>query len=126
MDSNIEAKVRVFLNLLKKILKMPNCHINICDHRDKNYIFYYLYNIDTKCIKQVLTTIEISDFVSIVQNKNPDYPPGDLYVFHKNVQLVNQAGDVDDIELYIKLCIIENDNRVIVISFHNAQFNFNN
>lgn len=125
MEYNLEEKVFVFLKLLKKIIKMPNAHINVCGHRDKNFIFYYLYNIDTKYIKHVLSTLEVSDFVSIVQNKNPSYPFDDLYVFHKKVSLVNQAGDTDDIELYIKLSIVENVNRIIVISFHNAQYDFN-
>lgn len=125
MDCYLETKVRNFLKRLKKILTTPNVHIDICNHRDKNFIFYYLYNIDTLYIKQVLSTLVLADFVDIVQNKNPSYPSADLYIFHKNVNLPNQAGEYDDIELYIKLSIVDKDNRIIVISFHSAQFNFN-
>ena len=125
MNSILEEKVRAYLKKLKEILNNPNHIINICDNRDKNYTFYYLYNIDKAYIEQVLNSLEASNFVEILINKNPNFPPNELYVFNKEVELVNQAGQEEEINLYIKLSIDEIVNRIITVSFHNASYSFN-
>lgn len=125
MNSILEEKVRAYLKKLKEILNNPNHIINICDNRDKNYIFYYLYNIDKAYIEQVLNSLEASNFVEILINKNSNFPPNELYVFNKEVELVNQAGQEEEINLYIKLSIDEIVNRIITVSFHNASYSFN-
>lgn len=122
MGNILEEKVLAYLQKLKEILNKPNHILNVCSNRDKNFVFYYLYNVDEAYIEQVLKKLEVSNFVEILINNNPNFPPSELYVFNKSIQLINQAGQQEEINLYIKLSVDESTNRIITVSFHNASY----
>ena len=122
MGNILEEKVLDYLQKLKEILNKPNHILNVCSNRDKNFVFYYLYNVDEAYIEQVLKKLEVSNFVEILINNNPNFPPSELYVFNKSIQLINQAGQQEEINLYIKLSVDESTNRIITVSFHNASY----
>ena len=118
-----EAEVQQYLDDLKSMLKRTNTKIVKCDNREKNFIFYYLYNIDERKIKEVLNTLSVNDFMFATPNDNHKYPNELLYVFGPKIKLYNAAGTLDDLELYIKLSLMKD--RIITISFHEAEHSFN-
>lgn len=104
------------VDLIHNMLNDAKTKIVICKDRDKNFEFAYLYNINTKYIKNTLLDLKKEDLKSIVQNTNENYPKGLLYIFFKNVELTNAVGEIDQVELYIKISIL--NKKIIVISFH--------
>lgn len=125
MQCNLETvEISQVLNTLKSMLSDRNTRLNICENREKNYIFYYLYNIDKNQVRQMLNELEVVDFKYITQNSNPNYPKSDLYVFSKTVVLTNAIGEEAIMELYIKFSLDEKNKRIITISFHEAEHSF--
>ncbi len=125
MIHNIDkTKGENFLTILRRMLKDNKTKIDICENRDKNYVFYYLYHIDKNIIRNILSQLTIEDLRDIRKNTNPNYPPDDLFIFSKEVFLNNSAGQEISEKLYIKLSINEKGKLVIVISFHDAKYSF--
>ena len=67
--------------------------IEINASREENLEFLQDYNINTKKEKEILMSLEYTDFCYAVKNKtnNPKYANEILYVFNKNYKLSNES-----------------------------------
>ena len=96
----------------------------ICWDNDKNFVFRYLYSITDAYVIEVLSELTIEDLEEVTMNRNPKYPKRELFVFSKDVVLLNADAKEVSEKLYIKLRIDEKGRSLIVISFHDAKYSF--
>lgn len=89
-------------------------------NRQENKDFLDNYNIRYGRQKNILLNLRVDDFCHSLNNINPGYEHEVLYVFVPNVELFNAYDIAENVDIYIKVNIIESlgGNRVIVISFH--------
>lgn len=118
------AEVNDLLYRLKRLLKDKRTRLVVCNNKDKNFVFSYLYGIDKSYIKEILSKLEVDDFVETVENTNPNFPKGLLHVFTKQVVLVNAKGEEDVIQLYIKFSLDDKKRYITTVSFHEAEYGF--
>ncbi len=86
--------------------------------RKDNMDIFSEYVIDEEKAKKILLSLESTDFSEILQNKHKGFEHEELYVFGKDVTLLERYGTEEEtISLYIKINKLEN-HYVIVISFH--------
>ena len=75
--------------------------------------------------KQILLSLEAADFSEIRHNIHKGYEHELLYVFGKDVKLLNRFGSEEEqVSLYIKFNKLESL-YVIVISFHKQKYPLN-
>ena len=94
---------------------MKSCIENI------QYLFLN-YVIDEAKAKEILLSLTAMDFSSVVQNEHSGYEYEKLYIFGKEVNLLERIGMKEKtVPMYIKFNKLENS-YVIVISFHEQQY----
>ena len=80
------------------------------------------YVIDEAKVKEILLSLEPTDFSEKTRNEHKGYEHEILYVFGKDVKLLERFGsEVKTVSLYIKFNKLEN-RFVIVISFHEQKY----
>lgn len=111
-----KEKVREFLSRIKPYLKTNEYQIQV-NHKNKN--FDRSYPLRDKEKRQILESLTEDDCIEIENNNNPRYDNAEVFVFLKQVS-IPVYGEIENIELYIKMYMKEYDrsNIVIVISFH--------
>lgn len=108
-----------YLQSVKNLIKCGKYRIS---NREVNNDLFYDYVINVEGAKQILLKLEASDFVEIRQNEHEDYKEEKLYIFGKDVELVERFGsDKINVPLYIKLNKVE-ETVVIVVSFHEQRW----
>ena len=76
------------------------------------------YVIDEAKAKEIILSLRVTDFSDILPNEHKGYEYERLYVFGKDVTLLERYGtEKKTVSLYIKFNKLE-DRFVIVISFH--------
>jgi hypothetical protein len=91
-------------------------------HRQDNIDLFLNYVIDETQAKEILLSLSATDFSEILQNEHKGFEYEQLYVFGKDVQLLERMGNNEKtVSLYIKFNKLEN-NFVIVISFHEQKY----
>ena len=76
------------------------------------------YVIDEAKAKEIILSLTVMDFSEILQNEHKGFEHEKLYVFGKDVTLLERNGTEEKtVSLYIKFNKLENC-FVIVISFH--------
>ena len=119
-----KAKGIAALKSLSVLLNDKTVKPYICWDNDKNFVFRYLYSITDAYVIEVLSELTIEDLEEVTMNRNPKYPKRELFVFSKEVVLLNADAKEVSEKLYIKLSIDERDRSLIVISFHDAKYSF--
>ena len=89
-------------------------------NRKENNDFIRKYNLTVAKIKNIISKIETEDFCHGLQNTNVGFEYEILYVFCPQVELPYGAK-IEIIDIYAKFNIINNE-RVIVISFHQRNY----
>ena len=88
------------------------------DNRD----LFWDYVIDEAKAKEILLSLTVSDFLEKIQNEHKGFEHELLYVFGKDVKLLERVGNREKtVSLYIKFNKLENC-FVIVISFHKQKY----
>ena len=86
--------------------------------RQDNINLFLDYVIDEAKAKEIILSLTVMDFSEILQNEHKGYEHENLYVFGKDVSLLERNGTEEKtVSLYIKFNKLENC-FVIVISFH--------
>ena len=86
--------------------------------RQDNINLFLDYVIDETKVKNIILSLTVMDFSEILQNEHKGFEYERLYVFGKDVTLLERTGaEKKTVSLYIKLNKLENC-FVIVISFH--------
>lgn len=121
MDLNF-AEVEEYLSNVKKAVKEGRYEIERNANREVNSMLFRNYLISEEDAKKIIYNLTPMDFSEAVRNRKPQYADEILYIFGKEVKLLERYGDAEkEIELYIKFKKESND-YVIVISFHEAKY----
>lgn len=121
MDLNF-AEVEEYLSNVKKAVKEGRYEIERNANREANSMLFRNCLISEEDAKKIIYNLTPMDFSEAVRNRKPQYADEILYIFGKEVKLLERYGDAEkEIELYIKFKKESND-YVIVISFHEAKY----
>ena len=120
---NIDQKeVGQYLSEVKKAVEQDNYRIDRNSRRQENINLFLNYVIDEAKAKEIILSLTIMDFSEILQNEHRGFEQEKLYVFGKDIVLLERNGRGEKpVSLYIKLNKLENC-FVIVISFHEQRY----
>ena len=111
-----------YLSDLKEAVEAGAYRIELNSRRQDNRDLFFTYVIDETKVKEILLGITVDDFSEILQNEHKGFEHERLYVFGKDVKLLERMGNAEKtVSLYIKFNKLENC-FVIVISFHEQKF----
>lgn len=116
---NIDKKdIEQYLSEVKDAVKKDNYRLTRNTRRQDNINLFLDYVIDETKAKEIILSLTVMDFSEILQNEHQGFEHERLYVFGKDVVLLERNGMEEKIvSLYIKFNKLENC-FVIVISFH--------
>lgn len=115
----IEMKdIELYLSELKAAVENNRYRIDKNLKRQDNINLFLDYVIDEAKAREIILSLTPSDFSDILQNEHKGYEHEQLYVFGKDVTLLERKGTEEKtVSLYIKFNKLENC-FVIVVSFH--------
>lgn len=89
-------------------------------NRQENIDFINEYNIRIDKQKNILLQLKTEDFCHSLKNTKAGFEYEVLYVFVPKVELFNADGFKENVDIYIKVNIIDlpSGTRTVVISFH--------
>lgn len=124
MNVTIED-VEMYLEDVKEAINAGRYRIAMNENRQDNRDLFVDYVISEEQRKQILMSLEAADFSEIRHNTHKGYEHELLYVFGKDVKLLNRFGSEEEqVSLYIKFNKLESL-YVIVISFHKQNYPLN-
>lgn len=110
--------IEQYLSDVKDAVENNRYRIARNSKRQDNIDLFLDYVIDEAKAKEILLSLAPIDFSGILQNVHKGYEYERLYVFGKDVTLLERNGPGEKlVSLYIKFNMLENC-FVIVISFH--------
>ena len=110
--------IEAYLSEVKGAVKKGRYRIASNSKRQDNIDLFLDYVIDEAGAREILLSLEPMDFSCILQNEHKGFEQERLYVFGKEVLLLERNGTEETIvPLYIKMNNLETG-FVIVISFH--------
>jgi hypothetical protein len=116
------SDIEEYLLEVKDAINNEKYRIDKGFRRQDNVDLFLNYVIDEAKAKEILLSLSVSDFSTILQNEHKGYEYEQLYVFGKDVQLLERMGSNEKtVSLYIKFNKLENC-FVIVISFHEQKY----
>ena len=119
IDRNAVAR---YLDEVKDAVRNNRYRIVQNSKRGDNQKLFQDYVIDEAKAKQILLELDVLDFSEVRRNEHEGYENELLYIFGKDVKLLERYGDKEKtVSLYIKFNKLENC-FVIVISFHEQKF----
>ena len=90
--------------------------------RQDNRELFLTYVIDEEMAKDILMGLTATDFSERLQNEHEGYEDEMLYVFGKDVELLERMGNTSKtVSLYIKFNKMENC-YMIVVSLHEQRY----
>lgn len=115
----IEKKdIEQYLSEVKEAVRNNKYRLDRNARRQDNINLFLDYIVDSAKAKEIILSLTAMDFSEILQNEHKGYEHERLYVFGKDVILLERNGTEEKIvSLYIKFNKLENS-FVIVISFH--------
>lgn len=116
---SIEKKdVEQYLSEVKKAVENDRYRLDRNARRRENINLFLNYVMDEAKAKEIILSLTVMDFSNILQNEHKGFEHERLYVFGKDVVLLERHGTEEKtVSLYIKFNKLENC-FVIVISFH--------
>ena len=116
---NIDQKdIEQYLSEVKNAVEKDKYRIDRNAKRHDNINLFLDYVIDEAKAKEIILSLTAMDFSEILQNEHKGFEHERLYVFGKDVALLERTGTEEKtVSLYIKFNKLENC-FVIVISFH--------
>lgn len=115
------ADIEEYLSIVRQAVREGRYEIERNENREENLKLSWQYMLLEEEIKKIIYSLTPLDFSEAVKNRKKRFANEILYVFGKNVNLIERdSGQEKEIELYIKFNK-EIDNYVIVISFHEAK-----
>lgn len=115
------ADIEEYLSIVRQAVREDRYEIERNENREENLKLSWQYMLPEEEIKKIIYSLTPLDFSEAVKNRKKRFANEILYVFGKNVNLIERdSGQEKEIELYIKFNK-EINNYVIVISFHEAR-----
>lgn len=123
---NIEVKdIEFYLLEIKDAVINDRYRLDRNSRRQDNINLFLDYIIDEQKAKDIILELTAMDFSEIRQNEHAGYEHEQLYVFGKDVKLLERIGYKEKtVSLYIKFNKLENS-FVIIISFHEQKYPLN-
>ena len=120
---NIEREsIEQYLLEVKESVKKDKYRLDHNSRRQDNIKLFLDYVIDEAKVKEVILDLDTQDFSTILQNEHKGFEREKLYVFGKDIILLERNGTEEKtVSLYIKFNKLENC-FVIVISFHEQKY----
>ncbi len=120
---NIDQKdIEQYLSEVKKAVEKDNYRIDRNARRQDNINLFLDYVIDEAKAKEIILSLTAMDFSEILQNEHKGFEHEKLYVFGKDVILLERNGTEEKtVSLYIKFNKLENC-FAIIISFHEQKY----
>ena len=113
--------IEIYLTEVKHAVQNGRYQVAMNERRPDNRTLFFDYILDEARVKEILLSLQPEDFSEKVRNRKPGFEHEWLYIFGKNVMLVERFGSGQRlVALYIKFNKLENQ-YVIVISFHEQQ-----
>jgi hypothetical protein len=110
--------IEQYLSEVKDAVKKGNYRIDRNARRQDNINLFLDYVIDEAKAKEIILNLTAMDFSGILRNEHKGFEHEKLYVFGKDVKLLERTGTkVKTVSLYIKFNKLKNC-FVIVVSFH--------
>lgn len=117
-----QNEIEVYLTEVKEAIQNNRYRIEKNSRRQDNIDLFVNYVIDETIAKDILLGLEATDFLEILQNEHKGYEHELLYVFGKDVKLLERMGNTSKtVSLYIKFNKMENC-YVIVVSLHEQRY----
>ena len=117
--------IEVYLTEVKEAVRKNRYRIELNSRRQDNRNLFFDYVIDETMAKDILLGLTATDFSEILQNEHKGFEHELLYVFGKNVELLERIGNVSKIvPLYIKFNKLDNC-YIIVVSLHEQKYPLN-
>lgn len=117
-----QNEIEVYLAEVKEAIQNNRYRIEKNSRRQDNIDLFVNYVIDETIAKDILLGLEATDFSEILQNEHKGYEHELLYVFGKDVKLLERMGNTSKtVSLYIKFNKMENC-YVIVVSLHEQRY----
>lgn len=114
--------IETYLAEVKNAIQMNKYQIEQNSRRQDNINLFIDYVFDEKMAKAILLELTVTDFSEVLQNEHKGYEHELLYVFGKDVELLEKFGNKNKtVSLYIKLNKI-NSCYVIVVSLHEQKY----
>lgn len=111
-----------YLTEIKEAIRNNRYRIERNSNRKGNIDLFLDYVIDEEMAKEILLGLTSFDFSEVLRNEHKGYEDELLYVFGKDVELLERMGHGSKtISLYIKLNKLDNC-YVIVVSFHEQKY----
>ena len=120
---NIDKKdIEKYLSEVKEAVEKDNYRLDRNARRQDNINLFLDYVIDEAKAKEIILSLTAMDFSEILQNEHKGFEHEKLYVFGKDVTLLERNGTEEKtVSLYIKFNKLENC-FVIIISFHEQKY----
>lgn len=110
--------IEQYLSEVKEAVASDRFRLDRNARRQDNINLFHDYVIDEAKAKEIILSLTALDFSKILQNEHTGYEHERLYVFGKDVTLLERYGTEErTVSLYIKFNKLDNC-FVIVISFH--------
>lgn len=121
MIQTTKEHIEEYLEDAKLLIRQGKYSIELGKKREKNRDLFFEYVLDAEKSKEILLSLTAEDFSEIVQNVHPKYSYERLYIFGKDVELIQRFGKHKvTVQLYIKFNKID-QRYMIVISFHEQE-----
>ena len=117
-----KKSIEQYLEDVKAAVRNNRYRIDRNKNRLDNLNLFTDYLIDEAKAKKILLNLDVMDFSAILRNEHAGFEHELLYVFGKDVRLLERYGTKEKtVSLYIKINKLENS-FVIVISFHEQKY----
>lgn len=114
--------IDAYLTEVKDAIQKNRYRIELNSHRQDNRNLFFTYVLDELVAKNILLSLTAADFSEILQNEHKGYEHELLYVFGKDVELLERMGSASrTVSLYIKFNKMDNC-YVIVVSLHEQKY----
>ena len=111
-----------YLSEVKEAVENDRYRLDRNVKRQDNINLFLDYVIDEAKVKDIILNLTVTDFSEILQNEHKGFEHEKLFVFGKDVVLLERNGTEEKtVSLYIKFNKLENC-FVIVISFHEQKY----
>lgn len=118
----LKNEIEDHLREVKAQVKINNYQIERNSNRRVNNELFLNYILSEEEAKKILLSLEVNDFCHIKVNKHARFKNELLYVFGKDIPLIERFKTGEKVvTLYIKINKLE-DKYVIVVSFHESAY----
>lgn len=117
--------IEIYLTEVKDAIHKNRYRIEMNSRRQDNRDLFLNYVIDETMARDILLGLTATDFSKILHNEHSGYEHELLYVFGKDVELLERMGNVSKtVSLYIKFNKTDKC-YVIVVSLHEQRYPIN-